>query len=123
MSESTRFINVGFIQDLDDILIKYPITHYKYYGAFNNINPQPIIIQRWNRGHRVFFKHCYAHGDDAKRLHLGNAMWTRGTDDEETKKANLADPNAFVHWYTTEHFKVCCGSNGLNGLVLYVRSA
>jgi hypothetical protein len=99
---------VGAVEQLDKILSDYPGIEYEYYGLYNHFVPSKLLITTWNRGTRVFFESCVPHGDNATQFHIGNAMWTKDTDDKESK-------GVYYHRYVDNNFKPCsCGSNGSN---------
>jgi len=109
------WVNVGTILDYDKISQNYPfLTEYEWGGIYNNKNPMPLMIMGWNRGIRVLFRDFYPHGDNPISLHIGNSMWTRDTDDSESK-------GVWKHRYINSSYAVCCGSNGVGGLSIYVR--
>jgi hypothetical protein len=105
---SSNLKHVGTVEQLDKILKDYPGTEYEYYGLYNHLVPAKLLVTIWNRGTRVFFESCVPHGDNATQFHIGNAMWTKDTDDTESK-------GAYYHRYVDQNFKTCpCGSNGSN---------
>jgi hypothetical protein len=81
---------------------------------YNDFCPATLLIKNWNRGIHIFFKHNYVHGDNAASFHVGNAMFTRGTTDLESK-------DKFYHRYVDSAFHPCCGSNGYPELAIYVK--
>jgi hypothetical protein len=44
-----------------------------------------IIVNTWNRGYRITTKDLYPYGDNAKSMAPVRTMWTKGTDDNESK--------------------------------------
>eukprot|EP01080_Neovahlkampfia_damariscottae_P002349 gene2349-2817_t len=100
-----RFQKIGTLAEFDEIVKKYPLDKYEFFGTYNYSSPSPLQFSRWNRGIRVFFRDFYPHADDAKNFHIGNAIFTRDTDDSESK-------SGFYHRYVDSNFKpCCCGSN------------
>lgn len=45
----------------------------------------PIICNTWNRGYRITTRDTFPRGDDAKSMTPVRVMWTKGTDDAESK--------------------------------------
>ncbi len=119
---SRAWKKVGTLQEFDNLWKTYPPTEWEWGGTYNNLNPMPLIISQWNKGYRVMFRDFYIHGDDAKQFHLGNCVWTRDTLDVETANAKWPDGAAgFLQKYVNSSLAPCCGSNGVGGLVIYVR--
>ena len=75
---------------------------------------EEIRITNWNRGTRIFTAEMIPHGDNATQFHIGRAMWTKDTDDEESKIG-------FYHRYVNSNFQPCCPSNGQADLAIFVR--
>jgi hypothetical protein len=113
--EDSSWKFVGEIYNIDNILSSYPVTQYQYGSVYNNKTIEEITISTWNRGLRVFFPRFIPHGDNATSFHMGTAIFTRDTDDNESK-------GTFYHRYVKSDFVPCCGSNGsINTLPIYVR--
>jgi hypothetical protein len=73
----------------------YPSEKWEY-GA---IRPDggfidKILVTTWNRGTRIFFPQMIPHGDNVYSFHMGTNMYTRGTDDPQSK-----DKKTFTHSY------------------------
>jgi len=101
--------------DYDKLSQSYPyLTQYEWGGIYNNKNPMPLLIMGWNKGIRVLFRDFYPHGDNPLNLHIGNSMWTRDTEDSESK-------GVWKHRYINSSYAICCGSNGVGGLEIHVR--
>jgi hypothetical protein len=115
---SRRWRRVGEITQYDELSKRYPHSDWDWAGTYNCLNPSPLIISDWNHGIRVMFRDLYPHGDDGSALHLGTALWTRGTQDPESKAE-------WHHRYVSPgadgSLRECCGSNGNGGLVIWVR--
>lgn len=92
----------------------YPPTEYIYGVKYNSNEVQEVKITRWNRGTRIYTLHKNPHGDNAGKFHAGRAMWTKDTDDAESK-------GQFYHRYVNSNFEPCCGSNGVSDLDVYLR--
>ena len=45
----------------------------------------PIIVNTWNRGYRISTRDLYPRGDNAKSLTPVRTIFTKGTDDSESK--------------------------------------
>ncbi|KAG2386325.1 hypothetical protein C9374_002771 [Naegleria lovaniensis] len=95
---------VGVLKDLETLWTKYSPYEYEYGIKFNTCNVTPVVMQEWNRGKRVFSQYPYSHGDNAVNLHEGRSLFTKDTDDPESK-------SCWYHRYINSEFKVCCGSN------------
>ncbi len=48
----------------------------------------PIICNTWNRGYRITTRDTFPRGDDAKSMTPVRVMWTKGTDDAESKEGD-----------------------------------
>ena len=106
---------VGKLEDLETIIVNYPLSEYVYGMCYNNRSIEEVVVSTWNRGTRVFFPRMIPHGDNAGNFHSGTAIFTKDTDDNESK-------GKFYHRYVNSNFAPCCGSNGnLNNLDFYVR--
>ena len=101
---------MGTFTDIDTIKTQYPSDKWEY-GS-----PRPngglidrIIVTTWNRGTRIFFPQMIPHGDNVHSFHMGTCMYTRGTDDPQSK-----DKPKFTHSYVNSEYKVCCGGHWEN---------
>ncbi len=43
------------------------------------------MITKWNRGIRIKVENLIPHGDNAASFHTGTCVFTKGTDDNESK--------------------------------------
>ncbi|KAM3140630.1 hypothetical protein pb186bvf_007228 [Paramecium bursaria] len=111
-SDDRQIVQVGTISQLDDLLQKYPTDKFQYYGLYNNLNPMKIIINRWNRGIRVSFPEFYPQGNDGSTLKFGTDVFTKDTDDTESK-------GQYYHRYYDFQMNVLniTASNNLNILI------
>ncbi len=64
------------------------------------------MITKWNRGIRIKIVDLIPHGDNASSFHTGTCVFTKGTDDKESKQGY------FYHRYVNSNDAVCCGYNG-----------
>ena len=109
------WVKVGKLEDLENIILNYPFTNYIYGMIYNNRSIEEVVISTWNRGTRVFFPRMIPHGDNAGNFHSGTAIFTKDTDDNESK-------GRFCHRYVNSNFAPCCGSNAnANNLDVYVK--
>ncbi len=108
---------IGTLGEFDTLINNYPLTTYEWAIGYNT-QPLPVIVQNWNRGIRIFSKYPYSHGDNASSLHQGRAIFTRDTDDTESK-------GCFYHRYVDSNMNYCgvnCGQNGnSNSQPVYAR--
>lgn len=106
---------VGNMNDYDNIVKKYPHLDFEWGVRYNSYSITPVEVTNWNRGIRIIVRNLYTHGDDASSFHRGTAMWTRGTDDAESKNG------WFHHRYVGADMKPCCGSNGNTNVQIFAR--
>jgi len=84
-SGASPLVRVGTCDEIEQLMKDYPVTRFKYYATYNNLNPLPIVVNWWNKGLRIMFTDFYPEGDDGRSLKLGNAVWTKGTVDPESQ--------------------------------------
>lgn len=113
-----EWIQVGTMKNIDDIRKAYPSTHYElgsaHYHTWNTI--ERIRVDGWNRGKRIWMPEMRPHLDNPHTFHLGTSMWTRGTDDEDSKTNQ-----DFFHRYVNSELKSCCGVNEVYDAPIYAR--
>jgi len=105
----------------EEMVRKYPFTHYQWGATYNTFTIRPVAINGWNRGVRVLCDGAYLQGDNGASLYMGSALMTRGTDDAGTQATKKADGTAeFLQHYVTSTGKKTGGSNK-NSFGMYVR--
>ncbi len=116
-NSSKSWGKVGTLGEVEEIMKKYPTTEYTYGMNHNNSNIEEVAIHTWNKGIRVFFKYFYPQGDDGGKLTIGNSIFTKGTDDNESQQGY------FYQRYVDEKFHYnYMGSNGnINSNNFYVK--
>ncbi|KAM3140635.1 hypothetical protein pb186bvf_007233 [Paramecium bursaria] len=113
-SDERQIVIIGTLIQIDDLLVKYPATQFKYYLRYNNLNPNKIIINNWNRGRRVSFPEFYPQGDDGGLLKFGTALFTKDTDDAVSK-------GLFYHRYYDFQSKLIGGNGNSNNVAVLAK--
>ena len=77
---------VGTFTDIENIINKYLSDKWEY-GSMrpNGKFIDKILVTTWNRGTRIFFPQMIPHHDNVHSFHMGTCMYTRGTDDPQSK--------------------------------------
>jgi len=96
----------------EDMVRKYPFTHYQWGATYNTHTIRALAINGWNRGVHVFCNGTYLQGDNGASLYMGSALMTRGTADAGTQATKKADGTAeFLQHYVSSTGKKTGGSN------------
>lgn len=116
---SRQWKNVGTLADFERIRTEFPQTQFEFGLAYNG-GPYPARVWTWNHGIRITYESFYPQGDNGATLLLGNSVFTKGTDDADSKD----------HWYHryvniptgSEAIMTPRGGNGISdGVQLFVR--
>ena len=62
------------------------MTHYEYGTNYNGYSIKPLVINTWNRGIRISTVSLMPSGDNAKTMKPYRILWTKNTDDAESKE-------------------------------------
>ena len=106
--------------DLNTCLKTYPPDAYEWGTDYNSPAIKPLTVTQWNRGYRIHVTTPYMQNDSVGSMRLGTSVWTRDTDDAESKAAG----GKFYHRYyqcQDDHNYLPKGSNGTAGFSLFVR--
>lgn len=109
-----KWLVVGKFNDIPKIFTAYPVTEYEFGVIYNGPTVMPVIINQWNIGYRITTRDLFPWGDDGNSMAPVHAMWTKGTNDVESKGEN------WCHRYVDHMYKAFL-SNGPMNLELYAR--
>ncbi|EGG22958.1 hypothetical protein DFA_05088 [Cavenderia fasciculata] len=107
---------VGNTNEIDEVMVKYPPTHYTYGCSYNSKTIHELVYSNWNQGARLYFLHPYMMGDNSSAFEWGYAAWCKGLLDQP-------DKDKWVHgYYKLENGRmVRYGSNDQSWGRLYIK--
>ena len=111
-----KWVRVGTLNDIEELVKTYHPTEYEYGVRFNHTLGcvHQLIFNSWNRGMRLTTLYSYPMGDTATALKFGRTVFTKGLDD-------AADKNVWYQHYIYESGSAYRSSNGVANNDIFVR--